>query len=186
MPSTVREVASALTPPPGHRVEVIGGLITVQPLATGKHGRAVRCLTQMLMPYLPCGYGVENHLGVETGHGSDDFALPDLFVAPETTLDTLRSEVPAADVILVSEVVSNSSQTIDRVAKRKQYAEAGIPLYLLIDPFTEELSLFSDPSRAGYRAQHTVPWGDKLQLPEPLPALLDSSLFPSLDGRPRP
>jgi Uma2 family endonuclease len=107
-------------------------------------------------------------------------------VAPVEVLDTWASNVPPVEVLLVSEIVFKSSQTIDRVAKRRQYAEAGIPLYLLIDPFAEEITLLSDPSRDAYRARHTVPWGEKLQLPDPLPATLDSSLFPSLDGRPRP
>lgn len=184
--TSLREVAHGLPVPEGYRVEIIGGVIVVTPAPAGKHGRIIRQLGRSLEPYLPDGYDFEVHLGVDKASGSDDYSIPDMFVAPVETLDTWESNVPPMDVIFVSEVVSQSSQTIDRVGKRKQYAEAGIPLYLLIDPFAEEITLYSDPSHSGYRAQHTVPWGDKLQLPEPLPAPLDSSLFPSLDGRPRP
>lgn len=184
--TSLREVAHGLPVPEGYRVEIIGGVIVVTPAPAGKHGRIIRELGKALEPDLPEGYDFEVHLGVDKAPGSDDYSIPDLFVAPVETLDTWESNVPPVEVIFVSEVVSRSSQTIDRVAKRKQYAEAGIPLYLLIDPFAEELTLFSDPSMGMYRARHSVPWGDKLQLPEPLPTLLDSSLFPSLDGRPRP
>ncbi|WP_247597591.1 Uma2 family endonuclease [Streptomyces sp. RKND-216] len=69
--------------------------------------------------------------------------------------------MPSPEAVFTAEVVS--SQTIDRVAKRKQYAVAGIPLYLLVDPFAKEITLFPDPSHREYRARHT-PWGDKLQL----------------------
>ncbi|MDT0377936.1 Uma2 family endonuclease [Streptomyces sp. DSM 42041] len=184
--TSLREVAHGLPVPEGYRVEIIGGVIVVTPAPAGKHGRIVRQLGRALERDLPEGYDFEVNLGVDKAPGSDDYAIPDLFVAPVATLDTWASTVPSLEVVFTAEVVSKSSQTIDRVAKRKQYAVAGIPLYLLVDPFAEEITLFSDPSHGEYRARHTVPWGDKLQLPEPLPALLDSSLFPSLDGRPQP
>ncbi|OEV05403.1 Uma2 family endonuclease, partial [Streptomyces oceani] len=92
--------------------------------------------------------------------------------------------VPPTEVLLVAEVVSRSSLTMDRTAKRAQYAESGIPVYLVIDPFAAELAAFSDPSEGTYRAQHAVGWSEKLQLPEPLPALVDGSQFPTLDTRP--
>ncbi|MCT2591962.1 Uma2 family endonuclease [Streptomyces sp. N2-109] len=152
----------------------------------GKHGRIIREVGKALKPFLPEGYDLEGNLGVDRAPGSDDFSVPDLFVAPHHVLDTWETEIPPIEVIFTAEVVSRSSQNTDWTSKRKQYAQSGTPLYLLVGPLAEEIVLFSDPVGGVYRAQHTVPWGDKLQLPEPLPALVDSSRFPSLEGRPRP
>ncbi|GAA3375028.1 Uma2 family endonuclease [Streptomyces sannanensis] len=185
---SLREVAHELPVPEGFRVEIIGGVIIVSPSPTGKHGRVVWRLVDMLLPKLPEGYGIETNLGVDKRAGADDYAIPDLFVAPEEVLDTASTEILPEAVILVAEVVSQSSQTTDRVAKLKQYAESGIPVYLLVDPHAGEITVFSDPAMATgeYRARHTVPWGDILALPGPLGAEIDSACFPSLQGWTRP
>lgn len=183
---SLREVAHELPVPEGYRVEIIGGVIVVSPAPAGKHGRVLWRLVETLLSHLPEGYGMESNLGVEKRVGGDDYAIPDLFVAPEEVLDTTQSAVLPEEVIFVAEVVSKSSQMIDRQGKRRQYAESGIPVYLLVDPFAGELLLLSDPHRGEYRAQHTVSWGEKLQLPEPLVAVIDSSRFPTLQGWTRP
>ncbi|MBW1602831.1 Uma2 family endonuclease [Streptomyces sp. JJ66] len=183
---TLREVAHELPVPDQYRVEIIEGAIVMSPTPSGMHGRMLWRLAEMLLEKLPEGYEIENNLGVDKAPDSDDYCVPDLFVAPRHVLETWETEVPPMEVIFVAEVVSRSSQAHDRVSKRKVYAEAGIPLYLLIDPLEARLALFYQPVRGAYRGEHTVPWGDKIQLPEPLPALVDSSRFPSLEGRPRP
>lgn len=76
----------------------------------------------MIDPHLPEGYDYEVQLGVLRAPDSDDYSIPDLFVAPQETLDTWDSEISPVDVLFVAEVVSPSSQTLDRVAKRDQYA----------------------------------------------------------------
>jgi len=183
--ASLRTIAEELPVPEGFRVEIIGGTIVMSPTPAGKHGRMVRLLDKMITPYLPDGYDVEVNLGVEKAPGEDDYTIPDLFVAPEDVLDTWDSEVPADEVIMVAEVVSTSNPANDRVAKVEHYAVARIPLYLLVDPGLKQLTVYSDPAEGHYRAVHSVPWGEKLTLPEPLPVVVDSSRFPSIDGRPR-
>lgn len=47
-----------------------------------------------------------------------------------------------ADVVLVVEVVSESSVETDWVTKRREYAQAGIPAYLVVDRHAGRLVLF--------------------------------------------
>lgn len=180
--TSLREVAHELPVPEGYRVEIIGGVIVVSPAPAGKHGRVLWRLVETLLSHLPEGYGMESNLGVDKHPGGDDYAIPDLFIAPEKILDTTSSSVLPDEVIFVAEVVSQSSQLIDRHGKRRQYAESGIPVYLIVDPFAGELLLLSDPHKGAYRAQHTVSWGEELALPEPTAAVIDSSRFPPLSG----
>jgi Uma2 family endonuclease len=64
---------------------------------------------------------------------------PDVFVVP---LDVARAAIAgkartysAADLLLVVEVISprSGSEQVDRVRKVREYAEAGIPLYWIVD-----------------------------------------------------
>jgi hypothetical protein len=59
-------------------------------------------------------------------------------------------------------------------------ARAGIPLYLLIDRFTEPFSvtLLSQPRDDGDAKADTVIVGEKLRLPAPFDVTIDTSTLP--------
>ncbi len=59
---------------------------------------------------------------------------PDVvLVRPEVGRRDGSGRVDAADVVLVAEVVSPSSVERDFVTKRREYAQVGIPAYLVVD-----------------------------------------------------
>ncbi len=64
--------------------------------------------------------------------------LPDVAVLRTSAVALTRDDesdrrVRPADVLLVAEVVSSSSIERDLVTKRREYAQAGIPAYLIVD-----------------------------------------------------
>jgi len=86
-------------------------------------------------------------------------------------------------VLLVGEIRSPSSLRADREVKPLSCARAGIPLYLLVDRFTQPMtvSLMSEPGEQGYRKVETVhagPGGGKLLVPEPFGITIDASTLP--------
>ncbi len=87
---------------------------------------------------------------------------------------------PLDHVVLVAEVVSASSIRIDRGVKPRACALAGVPFYLLVDRFTDPLSvtLHSEPGDEGYATITTVGVGEKLHLPDPFGITLDTSALP--------
>ncbi|MFI9649224.1 Uma2 family endonuclease [Streptomyces sp. NPDC052040] len=61
----------------------------------------------------------------------------------------------------------------DRVEKPRAYAEAGIPVYLLIDRENLSVLLHSAPDpEDGYRDIHVVRLGGEVVLPEPVGIVL--------------
>ena len=74
----------------------------------------------------------------------------------------------AAGIVMLVEITASYRDT-DRVDKRRAYAAAGIPLYLLIDRNHRETVLFSQPDveAQDYRADIRVPFGSDLELPAP-------------------
>jgi Uma2 family endonuclease len=71
-------------------------------------------------------------------------------------------------IAMLSEITASYRDT-DRVDKRRAYAAAGIPLYLLVDRENRETVLFSRPDveAQDYRADVRVPFGSDLELPPP-------------------
>jgi hypothetical protein len=110
-------------------------------------------------------------------------------IGPHPRLDRVAAATPEqlstalifiSVVLLVAEVVSPSSIRIGREVKPSACARAGIPLYLLVDRFTDPLSvtLYSEPGDQGYAVGTTVGFGEKLCIPAPFDITLDTSALP--------
>ncbi|MGI5225659.1 Uma2 family endonuclease [Actinoallomurus sp. CA-142502] len=80
--------------------------------------------------------------------------------------------------MLVTAVVSPSSRYDDYETKRKSCAVNGVPLYLIIDPDTPSLTLFSQPGDGGYLQATPIPVGGALSLPAPFEITLDTTTMP--------
>jgi hypothetical protein len=87
------------------------------------------------------------------------------------------------DVLLISEVVSTSSARKDYDDCTAKYGRYGIPIYLVVDPYAQEVVLHTQPTATGYIAAHTHKYGTgKLPIP-----LADGRTFTlDLDELPRP
>jgi hypothetical protein len=77
---------------------------------------------------------------------------------------------------MVAEVTSGRPEK-DRGPKRRGYAAAGIPFYLLIDRTEGTVTRYSTPMDEDYREIVRVPSGKPLDLPEPFSFALDTAAF---------
>ena len=89
-----------------------------------------------------------------------DIIRPDLIVVPD--VHCLRKErpcVPLDRVLLVAEITSTASATADRHLKPSRCAQAGIPLYLLVDRIANPptVTLFFDPAGHDYASWCELP-----------------------------
>ncbi|MET9296752.1 Uma2 family endonuclease [Streptomyces sp. NPDC003077] len=69
-----------------------------------------------------------------------------------------------ADVEFVAEVVSEETTANDYGPKRDAYALAGVPVYLIVDPYTGQCHLFTEPRNGTYRANPAIKFGDPVDL----------------------
>ncbi|PWI10901.1 hypothetical protein DIZ27_08535 [Streptomyces sp. NWU339] len=163
----------AMDLPEGYRAEIIEGSIEVSPTGRRRHTVLIGRLRRLLDAHLTgSGYAVHNDGNVI--HRQKAW-VPDLFVAP-LDLDEIPDEdglgVDAAGVEMVVEVTSPGHRNLqrDRVRKCREYARAGIPVYVIIDDFDDEgavLVLTSpDPKKAKYADEHRVPYGTDAVIPE--------------------
>ncbi|MEZ0089396.1 Uma2 family endonuclease [Streptacidiphilus sp. EB129] len=62
----------------------------------------------------------------------------------------------------------------DRVDNPRAYAEAGIPVYLLVDRTRGEVVVHTEPASGRYTKTNTVTIGDEVVLPVPVDLTLDT------------
>lgn len=116
-------------PEDGGRVELLDGALVMSPQSAYPHQRLSRRLAEALEAVAPPELEVLEAVNIRLRRGQ--LFIPDLAVITTPGLDALVA--PAADVLLVVEITSPSSVTMDRVLKPAVYAAAGIPFYLRVD-----------------------------------------------------
>lgn len=164
-------------PPDGFTAEVIEGSFVLSPTPTPYHGRIFKKLLFQLEQLLPAGTDSTNNVTLEMPATGERY-VPDLVVmAAEKFEPTAGWLCQASDAELAVEIVSPSNARTDRVTKVRGYAASGVPIYLLLDPLEQTVTLFSKPAGESYQVVHQVPFGDKLDLPEPFAGALDTGQF---------
>ena len=111
----------------GKRYELVGGKIIVTPWPKHYGGVSFR-LGPILAASVPEAHASYRLCGLDLGHGQR--IIPDLCVAPHSSVGSERVGVP---VLLIVEVLNGISDE-DLALKRAAYAAAEVPAYWLIDP----------------------------------------------------
>jgi Uma2 family endonuclease len=146
-------------------LEFIDGKIGVKPVPDGDHGAIIMWLLRRCMQARP-----ELDLHVEQGLRVDRYrsghARPDGVLAPIAHFAGQGEWADPSGVLMVAEVTSYDRDTDrrDRVEKPVAYAEAGIPVYVLIDRDTCETVVHSEPEDGKYRAVRSHPFGSAFEI----------------------
>ncbi|MFF4101167.1 Uma2 family endonuclease [Streptomyces sp. NPDC001903] len=154
---------------PGYRVEIIGGQILVSPPADGNHAEA---LTDLMVPFLTVGlHGPESRVvqavGIWLPDGREDYAIPDLSLVDADFRDHLVQNNCYDPVAfrLVLEVTSSNHQT-DLRTKATAYANAKVPVYVIVDRRHNRLHVLTDPVQDEYATHRVHAAGELVTLPE--------------------
>lgn len=156
-------------PEDGQTYEIFDGSLLVSPRADVFHGAVANRLRRALDRQAPPGLLVGQDIGVSAKRSS--YFVPDLFVARESALDRGGAALPPADVLLVVEVVSPSNAGRDFVLERHEYAAAGIPLYWLVEPRKQTLTVLENVG-GGYREADVVDVDGTYRADRPFPLTL--------------
>jgi Uma2 family endonuclease len=132
-------------PDDGKRRELLGGELIVSPAPRRRHQSASMRLTSILLKFIE-----STRIGYVYAHPVDLFvdqynvAQPDLIAIRHSRLAIYRPEgvvVEPPDIVV--EIISPSSQRIDRVGKMALYARFGVPEYWIVDPEERTLSMYA-------------------------------------------
>ncbi|MGK9459764.1 Uma2 family endonuclease [Streptomyces sp. G6] len=161
-------------------LEFIDGRIEVKPVTDGDHNSIVSWLAKRCMQARPDLdlYGTQ---GLRIDAYGQSRARPDAVLVPEAHFAGHGEWADPAGALMVVEVTSYDSDTDrrDRHEKPTAYGQAGIPVYLLIDPEACTLSVHSHPDRqvGGYRHVRVAKFGETVILPDPVGIQLDTEVL---------
>ncbi len=83
------------------------------------------------------------------------------------------------NVEFVAEVISKSTARNDYGPKKDAFALAGVPVYIIVDPYVGECLLFTDPKDGKYRSGPPLKFGDPIDLTDTVVGLtLATDEFP--------
>ncbi|MFE5840751.1 Uma2 family endonuclease [Streptomyces niveus] len=158
---------------PGNRVEIIGGVIRIAPLPDASHARTLTDLTQAFVAAESHGAGSEvlQAIGLWLPTGPEDFAIPDLALVDadfEDHLVQFNCYAPAA-FRLVAEVTYLNFQH-DLRDKVTAYADAKIPVYVIVDRKHGRLHVLTDPVAGDYTSHRVHAPGEHVVLPDSIGA----------------
>ncbi|MER6048937.1 Uma2 family endonuclease [Streptomyces sp. BHT-5-2] len=158
----------------GARLELIDGKVRSKPMPDGDHGLIIEWLMRICIQARPELWLYDQGLKVQTYRNGR--AQPDGSLAPTGSFGGQGEWADPEPVMMAVEVTSHDSDTEqrDRVEKPRAYAETGIPLYLLIDRKSGQVSVYSEPDGERYEIVHTVPFGKSLHLPDPVGITLET------------
>ena len=133
------------------RWELVEGVPVMSPSESPTNLAAAFALGALLLPHLGNRYRYEPHSDLHLVRGRrPTVRTPDLLVRrnPDGG-DPVQGDLDG--VVLVVEVLSPSTARTDLVAKRREYARAGIPSYLVVDVREcTTLTLFEGLSQEAY------------------------------------
>lgn len=167
--------------PEGLRAELVDGEIVLTPPPDGNHQDLIWHVLEQVIRNSSTTMQFSGQSGlIVPSRGTPDAGrlIPDGIFAP-AALKVFRnapSWMPADGIELALEVTSSRPE-LDREAKRRAYAGASIPLYLLVDRQEGRVALFSHPVSGDYSRMLAVAFGDKLDLPKPFDFALDTAPF---------
>jgi Uma2 family endonuclease len=136
------------------RYELVNGELIPMSLGTGQHGAIIKFIERMFeteIANLERDWVVlPGLIGVRSPKGGrwDTCRIPDVMVLPLEQWRTLQTreavvELNEAPPLLVVEVVSESTKTVDYRAKRTEYSVLDIPEYWVVDPLLEKVTIFT-------------------------------------------
>jgi Uma2 family endonuclease len=125
-----------------HLVEFSAGVVEVPEMPTDRHQAIVAFLFSRLLAFVSAG-----RLGTARFAPLPVRLWPGKFREPDVVFMRAEHEDRITDPYwgvpdLVMEVVSPGTRRVDSVIKVKEYAEAGIPEFWLVDPETETITLY--------------------------------------------
>jgi Uma2 family endonuclease len=164
---------TSLEPPEGYRAEIIDDRIDLWPVGPHRHGMLLATLMAAL--HRRAGDGTHTATsGMYIVHGHrvwrPDVALTPVDDSRHVVVDDVG--LNAGCVATVAEVTTPEHDGLarDRIRKRRAYARAGIPVYVLIDDCdghgTVTVLTAPVPDEAVYTAEVRVPYGTEVTIPE--------------------
>ncbi|MFF4502945.1 Uma2 family endonuclease [Streptomyces sp. NPDC001401] len=151
------------------RLEYINGKLELKAMSDGNHSCIFMWLLRQCMQQRP-DLSLYTGSGVKTEANRKGRARTDGVLAPRGHFRGHGEWSDPGGILMIVEITSRHPDTNrrDRVDKPVGYAEADIPLYLLVDRENSTTTVYRRPTDGRYEQALCQPWGATVELPFPV------------------
>jgi hypothetical protein len=167
---TAQRALSELPETSGMTIEVFDGSLVVSPRPSTRHQAALRELTYLLhQAARAAGYAAYPEINVVCG---EDLTIPDIAVIRQP--DEERIWVPADDVVLAVEIMSDGTKRKDRFTHPDIYAREKVKYFMRVE-FRKNVPVIflHELADEGYRPVVAAPAGTTFTMREPFAFEID-------------
>ncbi|MEU4208962.1 Uma2 family endonuclease [Streptomyces sp. NPDC026206] len=162
--------------PEGYKVEIVEGAIYMSP-QRDTHWDIILNVVEQLRTKYP-RVRVKNDVRVDYPGYLNGFCS-DVALVKEGASKDADGHWQYQDIVFVAEVISSGTAKNDYGPKRDAYARAGVSVYLIVDPYTGQCHLFTEPKDGTYRTGPAIKFGDPIDLTDTVLGLtLTTDEFP--------
>ncbi|MFD3792803.1 Uma2 family endonuclease [Streptomyces cyaneofuscatus] len=173
---TLDEMFEWLEPTPeGFKVEIVEGTVHMSP-QRDTHWRIILAIIKQLLPRF-----AEDRLlsDVRIDFGEGNGFAPDVMKLFDKAAKNSHGRWLPEHVEFVGEVISKGTAAADYGPKKDAYAAAGVPVFLIVDPYVGRCLLHSEPKDGGYHKKLVVDFGLDVDLTDTsVDLVLKTDAFP--------
>lgn len=146
--------------PEGYKVEIVKGAIFMSPQRRNHWDTISAVYEQLRAQYARKRLTSDVRFDFPGLNG----LCPDLVALKEDAKADDKGRCRPEDMEFVLEVISKSTAANDYGDKKAVYAEAEVPVYLIVDPYTGRCHLYTHPKGGEYLSELTVAFGEPIDL----------------------
>ncbi|WKK27421.1 Uma2 family endonuclease [Streptomyces olivoreticuli] len=162
--------------PEGYKVEIVEGAIYMSPQRDNHWDITLNIVEQLRAKYPRAR--LKSDVRIDFPGHLNGFASDVVLLKEGATKDP-KGHWRYQDVEFVAEVISKGTARNDYGPKKDAYALAGVPVYLIVDPYTGQCHLFTEPKDGTYRTGPAIKFGDPIDLTDTVVGLtLATDEFP--------
>ncbi|MGA6152571.1 Uma2 family endonuclease [Stenotrophomonas sp. NPDC087984] len=141
----------------GFKIEVVGGHIVMTPQSSIQSWT----ILDVQMAAMAAGIDKSRLLSdVLIQFPGEPPRVPDVTILEDGAAEPYSYE----DILAAVEIVSTKNDGNDDAVKVRQYAHFGVPIYLIIDPFTGQCTLLTRPKDDSYASRDEYTYGETVTL----------------------
>ncbi|WP_405797887.1 Uma2 family endonuclease [Streptomyces sp. NBC_01506] len=148
--------------PEGYKAEIVGGNVFMSP-QRDTHWEIIADIYDQLRASGYARSRVKSDVRFDFPGHLNGFAC-DVVALSDDAVKNAKGLWNYEDIELVAEVISKSTAANDYGPKKAVYATAGVPIYVIANPYTGRCHVYTDPKDGDYTADQTVPFGTDIDL----------------------
>lgn len=172
------ELLERMPVPEGYKAEIVEGTVHMSPQRDA-HWEIIRRIVRALEDRFGMNVKVKSDVRIDFPGHKNGFA-PDVAKLSDSATRDEQGRWRHQDIEFIAEVVSRGTGQNDYGPKLRAYALAGVPVYVIADPYVGRCHVYTEPKgHAGYRSELTVDFGTPVDLTAtPLAMTLPTEGFP--------